>query len=172
VTTVLSSRWTAFSKFAFPALWGGGWSYFTALLFTDPSRISWQGGGAPPPWAKWVFLAILVGGGEMCRRVCVPLKRVILEDGYLRISNYRHEIHVPVSEVQRAGFDAGAEVNGKRLVGLEFHSETPFGRAIEFIPRSPDAIEVLRARLGPAVGGPREPPEDDLSPELRGRGTV
>ena len=96
VTTVLSSRWTLLFKFGFPIIWGGLWSYATALLFVDPSSVTWHGGGEPPPWAKWLFLAFLVLGAVTCARVCLPLKRVMLDDESLVVSNYFRSIRVPL----------------------------------------------------------------------------
>lgn len=167
MTTLLSSRSTFFIKFIFPTIWGAGWSYGTAMLFLERSTA-----GSPSPWAKWMFLAFLVLGGVLFRRVAFPLKRVILEDDVLRISNYRREIRMPIRRVRSAGFDPGAEINNRSLVGIEFDEETPFGRTIEFVPRSREAVDLLRARLGPKIGGPPEKDDDGLAAELRGRGTV
>jgi hypothetical protein len=169
---------TFFMKFVFPVLWGGIWSYGTAELFTDPSSVKshWKGffvsrEGPAPWWAKWVFLGLLVVGSFLCARVVVPLKRVLLEDGFLRISNYVREISVPTDDVVSAGFDRDAEINGRSLLALRFRTETEFGPSIEFLPRSQEAIELLRARLGPSIGG-RVTEDDALASELRGRGTV
>ncbi len=168
MTTLLSSRSTFFVKFVFPTIWGGGWSFATAMLFLHPSTAA----GSTSPLAKWIFLGCLVLGGFLFRRVAFPLKRVILEDDVLRISNYRQEIRMPIRRVRSAGFDPGVEANGRSLVGIEFDEETPFGRTIEFLPRSREAVELLRARLGPEIGGPPSKDDEDLAAELRGRGTV
>jgi hypothetical protein len=167
MTTLLSSRSTFFMKFIFPTIWGAGWSYATARLFLEPSTTV-----STSPWAKWMFLGFLVMGGVLFRRVAFPLKRVILEDDVLRISNYRQEIRVPIGRVRSAGFDPGAEINNRSLIGIEFDGPTSFGRSIEFMPRSRDAVDLLRARLGPKIGGPPAKDDDALAAELRGRGTV
>jgi len=167
-TVLLSSRATFFFKFVFPLIWGGVWSWGTSELFMG--RLASRSGDAPDPWLKWVFLTALVGGGLLCWRACYPLKRVVLDGITLRISNYRQEISVDVHQVSGAGFDEHFEVEGRSLVGLRFAHETEFGRTIEFVPRSKEALEILRARLGPVVGGP--PERSELADELRGRGTA
>ena len=128
--------------------------------------------GSTSPWTKWIFFGCLVVGGFLFRRVAYPLKRVILEDDVLRISNYRQEIRVPIRRVRSAGFEPGIEINNRSLVGIEFDQPTPFGRSIEFMPRSPEAVELFRARLGPEIGGPPAKEDEALAEQMRGRGTV
>jgi len=96
----------------------------------------------------------------------------MLRDDVLRISKYRQEIRVPIRRVRSAGFDPVAAINRRSLVGIEFDQPTPFGRSIEFMPRSPEAVELFRARLGPTIGGPPSKEDSALAAELRGRGTV
>ena len=174
--TALSSRLTPFMKFGFPALWGGMWSYGTALMFIDPSHVHWHGGGAPPSWAKWVFLGFLILLGVGFGRVCLPLKRVALDDDYLVVSNYFRTIRIPLANVQTGGFDpdSSVEVGGewRSLVALEFNVPTDFGDAIEFIPRSRETLGLLRTRLGWSTDDPRPEEKSELAEELRGRGTV
>lgn len=146
----LSSPSTLLMKFVFPFVWGVPWSYFTARLFTDPAA---HAPGGPPAWLKWVFLFFLLVGGFTFQIVCFSLKRVDLEGDTLRISNFFREIRVPIHEVESAGFDRRASLNGRALVGIAFRSDTPFGRSIEFYPRSEAAIDAFRRRLGPEIGG-------------------
>jgi len=162
VRVSLSSPLTFVNKFVFPVIWAGGWSYATALLFRGQFRAPW--------WEKWLFLLLLVVGAFVLSRVAYGLKRVELEDLTLYISNYRKEIAVPITEVIKAGWDPYASIDNRSLVALKFKSETAFGRMIEFMPRSPEAVDLLRARLGPEVGGP--PERSELAAELHGRGTV
>jgi hypothetical protein len=188
MTTHLSSRLTFFFKFCFPAVWGGLWSYLTYQMFSAPDQVAWIGGGTPPPWAKWFCLALLAVGGYICHG-CYVLKRVDLDSRGLLISNYWKSVRIPLAEVSRAGIDGSEAYEVEATVGLiglresrptcilELRHETAFGRVIEFIPRSRDAIKLLRARLGPAVGAllqeptPAPPPPSEPD-EFRGRGTV
>ena len=173
MSTVLSSRWTPFWKFGFPLVWGSGWSYATAQLFTEPSSVTWEGSGAPPVWAKWLFLAVLIFAGIFFRQFLMSLKKVVLEDDHLRISNYRREIRIPLSEIRAGGIDPNVAVaiNSDRrpLVFLHFAQETPFGKLIEFVPESPQSVSLLRGWL-------RLPESDSAAgieeTRLSGRGTV
>jgi hypothetical protein len=186
--THLSSRLTFLFKFCFPAIWGGLWSYLTYQMFTAPDQITWLNGGTPPTWARWLSLALLVLGGYACHG-CILLKRVDLDGGGLLVSNYWKSIQIPLKEVSRAGIDGSEEYEVEGSVGpiglresrptcvLELRHETAFGRAITFIPRSRDAVRLLRTRLGPVVGAlleeptpaPTAPPESE---EFRGRGMM
>lgn len=147
--TVVSSSSTFFHKFVFPVLWGAFFSWATAALFLQHGGA--PGRAAPPSWAGWLCLAALVLGGLAFRQVSLPLKRVAVDDGFLRISNYLREIRVPFSEVRAGGF-GGGEIDGRSLVVLEFDRETPFGESIQFLPRSREAIDLLRSRLSPELG--------------------
>ena len=79
------------------------------------------------------FAAAWAIGTTFLLLTCAPLKRVKLNGPILVISNYRHDISVPVSEI--------AAVRQNRLINLRpvtitFRRETPFGNAVTFIPRA------------------------------------
>ena len=173
----LSSRWTWAYKFVVPAFGGGIFGFMTLVLFKDPSAVHWKGGGEPFVGVKWFFLGVLILGGFAFARLCIPLKTVFLEGSSLRISNYFRDAVVPVDQVRECRFDSNAWVgsrwNRRQIVKIEFRSMTPFGRSVEFIPRSGDAVWALRSALGQKEPGPEpysEARED--AEEFRGRGTV
>jgi hypothetical protein len=163
VPTVVSASSTFFHKFVFPVVWGAFFSWGTAVLFLQ--RAGAPGRAAPPSWARWICLAALVLGGLVFRQVSLPLKRVAIDDGFLRISNFLREIRVPFSEVHAGGF-GGGEIDGRSLVVLEFDRETPFGESVQFLPKSREAVELLRSRLAPELG----PPPDATKDAPRGSG--
>ena len=177
--TVVSSPWTFFFKFVFPAVWGGIFSYATASLFLGEttSTFSFSLFGIyiirdqPDLWGKWVLLGSLVLGGVVCRIVCYPLKRVAVEGDHLLISNFRREISVPFANVWAGGF-AGGEIDRRSLVTLVFKPPTAFGRSIKFAPASQEALDLVRARLRPELGDPVNPETESLGEDLRGRGTT
>jgi hypothetical protein len=185
MTTQLSSRWTPLFKFVIPVIAAAVWGSVTTLLFIDPGRVSWNGGGVAPEWAKWAFLAFLIVLGFMCGRLA-RLKTVVLTDDALFVSNYARSVRIPLRVVYAGGFepDAYVEVGAsvgpiglrdrRPLVGLEFQRQTAFGRFIEFIPKSEEALAVLRARLGwsEPEPPPRQEEKSELAEELHGRGTV
>ncbi|MGE5413342.1 MAG: hypothetical protein ACM3NW_04140 [Syntrophomonadaceae bacterium] len=150
---VVSSPATFFHKFVFPIGWGAFFSWGTAALFLH--RGGAPGHAAPPSWARWLCLGALLLGGLVFRQVSLPLKRVAFDDGFLRISNYLREIRVPFAEVRAGGF-GGGEIDGRSLVVLEFDRETPFGESVQFLPKSREAVELLRARLAPELGPSRD----------------
>jgi hypothetical protein len=117
-------------KFVFPVFWIGGFGLGTTLLFRAGDHL---GDRPAPPDMKWVFLPILLVGGIFIYWWCVRLKRVVMTDGELRISNYRREIVVPLSDVD--------EVTENRWVNLhpvtvQFVRRTDFGYRIVFMPKT------------------------------------
>jgi hypothetical protein len=52
-----------------------------------------------PPELKWLMLAVWIGGSGLIWWLCCRLKRVWLDGGALRISNYRREDRVPLARV-------------------------------------------------------------------------
>jgi hypothetical protein len=119
----LSSKWTFFLKFVFPPLialiYGGG---ILAFRYWPPkTRMLWE---AAASWAFGVGLVVWV---------VAPLKRVRLVDNTtLLVSNFRSEIAIPVTEVERVSQDQWLR-NG-RPITLHLRSETLFGRRVMFIP--------------------------------------
>jgi hypothetical protein len=160
--------------------------YGTGLLFLNPSNLSWRlliwRGHGDPPWVlKWIALGALFLGGFMCARL-VRLKRVLLDEDSLGISNYFRQVRVPFKKIRTGGLEPDVEVevfgtgfsDRRPFVVLEFSGETLFGRSIEFIPRSQEVRAELRKRLGWKEPPIEPPPEErsELADELRGRGTV
>jgi hypothetical protein len=125
----------------------------------------------------------LIIGAWVCSLV-VKLKRVALDDEALVISNYFRRIRVPLGQVRAGGFEDAwvgvglvvgpvGIVERRPFVALVFEKRTPFGRIIDFIPRSKESLDLLRGRLGwklPAAS--TDPDRSELADELRGRGTV
>jgi hypothetical protein len=120
----VSSSLTFFYKFVFVSVWSGGFGLGTLAMFFS---------GKPEVGAmRWPFAAVWIAGTAFLWWTCARLKRVAFDGAALVISNYRDDITVPVSEI--------AEVRQNRLINtrpvtVTFRKETPFGRAITFIPR-------------------------------------
>jgi hypothetical protein len=155
--TDLSSGGTFVMKFIFPALWGTLWSVTTGLLFTNPGAVKWEGGGVPPTWAKWVFLALLIVGAVVIGRVAAPLKRVALEGDRLHISNYWREVSVPLSQIARVGIGTSWRVNNQPVAVVELATLTDFGEQISFLPASAEEYALLEravARSSATTGAP------------------
>jgi hypothetical protein len=116
----VSSSLTFLYKFIFPTVWSAGFGIGTVATIFSHKPAAMQFAAA---WAIGTTFLLLT---------CAPLKRVKLNGPILVISNYRHDISVPVSEI--------AAVRQNRLINLRpvtitFRKETPFGNAVTFMPR-------------------------------------
>src|SRR5579863_1205949 len=143
-------------KFVFPVVWISGFGFGTALLFLGVDR---AGRRPPPPDLKWAFLAGLVVGSIFIYWWCVRLMRVVMTDRELRISNYRREIVVPLSDVDQV--TENRWVNS-HPVTVQFVRRTDFGHRIVFMPKgrpfalfsSHPIVAELRAAIETAKQGP------------------
>jgi hypothetical protein len=115
----VSSSLTFLYKFIFTTAWSAGFGLATVVMFLnrDPDALKFA-----VPWAIGTAFLLLT---------CARLKRVKLDGATLVISNYRREITAPVGEI--------ADVWQNRLINLRpvtitFRKETPFGRAVTFMP--------------------------------------
>ena len=108
---------------------------------------------------KWFFLAVFVVGGIFLYWWCGRLVRVVMTERELRISNYRREIVVPLSEID--------EVTENRWVNIhpvivQFVRRTDFGHRVVFMPKrrpfalfsSHPIVAELRAAVATAKAGP------------------
>jgi hypothetical protein len=124
----ISSRTTFIYKFIFPAVWIPlmGAALFAAV--GNPNKITGSDESfALAMEALWIIaFAILLRFG-------IPLKRVQLRDGRIYASNYRHEIEIAPSEIERITQNVWVNI---RPITLHLRHETDFGRRIRFIPPS------------------------------------
>lgn len=157
----ISSAETFITKFVFPAGWLAGFGLATADLFSSAPRIHWEGGGTPPAWAKWAFLAAFVAGTYMLQRVAMPLKAIRLAGNRLIISNYVRRITVPLKDVARVGLIKDWTVNNRPVGIIEFRTPTPFGTSVTFYPRSEEAYGWLTRLIPEAVAN--DPPGSPAS---------
>jgi hypothetical protein len=120
----ISSAQTFVIKFLCPALWIGGFAFVTLLLFRQPD-------GAADPAMKWVFLLVTLVGTAFLFHFCVRLKRVVMDDTSLRVSNYREEIQVPLQDIERV-----TELRWVNIHPVTIHLVRPtdFGDRIVFMP--------------------------------------
>ena len=143
-------------KFVVPALWIAGFGFGNAMLFRASERF---GNPPPPPEMKRHFLAGLLVGSIVMYWWCMRLMRVVMTDRELRISNYRREIVVPLSDVDEVTENRWVSVHP---VTIQFVRRTDFGHRIVFMPKSrPFAlfsshpiVAELRAAVSTAKRGP------------------
>jgi hypothetical protein len=137
----VSSSLTFFFKFIFTTLWSVGFGLATVAMVLNRKPEAMMFAAA---WAIGTAFLLLTGA---------RLKRVKVDGATLVISNYRHDITVPVSEI--------ADVRQNRLdnlrpVTITFRKETPFGSEVTFMPpvsfrlfSENDIVTRLRSLAGP-----------------------
>lgn len=152
----ISSAQTFVMKFVLPVIWLGGFGFITAVFFGAGDRF---GHGPPPPEMRWLFLVILLGGLLSIYWWAVPLMRVVLTERELRISNFRREIVVPLSDIDQVTENRWISVHP---VTVQFVRRTEFGHRIVFMPvarpfalfSSHPIVAELRAAMETAKRGP------------------
>jgi hypothetical protein len=135
----VSSSLTFFYKFILTTVWPAGFGLASVVMLLN---------GKPETMKFAVVWAI----GTAFLLPCARLKRVEVDGAILVISNYLRDITVPVSEI--------ADVRQNRLINIRpvtvaFRNETPFGRAITFMPLTSfrlfsedDIVKRLRSLAG------------------------
>ena len=152
----ISSAQTFLLKFVFPVVWIAGFGFGTALLFGAGDRL---GEHAPPPEIKWICLAAFLAGTVANYWWGVRLMRVVMTDRELRISNYRREIVVPLSDIDEVTENRWTKIHP---VTVQFVRRTDFGHRIVFMPEarpfaffsSHPIVAELRAAAKTAKQGP------------------
>ena len=82
------------------------------------------------PALRWIFLTVTVGGGAWIYWSCGRLKRVRLSGDSLLVSNFRDEMRVPLSQIERV---TGSVLMNPELVWVHFRRPTAFGDRIVFM---------------------------------------
>jgi hypothetical protein len=124
----ISSRTTFVYKFIFPAVWIPLMGAMTFAVARAPNRINGaEKSGVLVMELLWVVVCALL------LRFAIPLKRVQLRDGRIYASNYRREIEIAPSEIERITQNVWINV---RPITLHLRHETAFGSRIRFIPPS------------------------------------
>jgi hypothetical protein len=121
----LSSAWTFYAKFVFPAVWISGFGLGTILL--------WFGGlhdrnNALPP----LFLGLWILGSTFILWANAGLKRVRTDDRQLLVSNYIREIRIPFSAIMDVRQNRWLNT---RPITIYFRDATEFGDRATFIPK-------------------------------------
>jgi hypothetical protein len=116
----LSSAWTFWTKFLFPAIWIFAFGYVTFV---------WSGGS---PQTKLVFLVVWIAGATSILWVYAGLKRVRLDERQLYVSNYIQEIHIPFSAITEV--KQNRWINS-RPITIYFRDATQFGDKVTFMPK-------------------------------------
>ena len=144
----LSSAWTFWAKFVFPAVWITGFGTGTIQL--------WLGGhdnnnAMPPPEMKFMFLAGWLLGSVFMLWASAGLKRVRIDDQRLYVSNYVKEISIPFGAI--VDVQQNRWLNS-RPVTIYFRETTELGDTAKFMPKW--RIRALFWRVDPVVNELKE----------------
>ena len=126
-----SSRLTPWYKFGVPAIWISVFGLGAAVVVVADVSAGSQGRRMPPE-LKWLMLAVWIGASGLIWWYCCRLKRVWLDGGALRISNYRREDRVALDRVLAVTEQRWVNI---RPVTVQFRLPTAFGPCIVFMPQ-------------------------------------
>ena len=126
----LSSAWTFWGKFIFPAVWILGFGFGTLQLWLG--NLVDGNSALPPSQIKFVFLGVWILGTTFTLWTGAGLKRVRMDERQLHVSNYFREIHVPFSEI--TDVRQNRWINS-RPITIYFRDATEFGGKVTFMPK-------------------------------------
>ena len=112
----ISSAWTHFCKFVFPVIWIG---FLSVPVLSEG------------PWILWFLSPLLILSAALYHIFVSPLKTVRIDDKAFYVSNYRKEIRIPFSQVDKV---TDNRVMNTKPVTIHFRTETESGRRVVFMP--------------------------------------
>ena len=137
----LSSAWTFWMKFIFPAVWISGFGFGAVQLWLS-DRVDTQ--------MKFVFPGLWILGTSLILWTSAGLKRVRIDERQLYLSNYIREICVPFGEI--IDIRQNRWLNS-RPITIYFRDATEFGDKATFMPQG--RIQLFW-RTDPVVGELRQ----------------
>ncbi|MGZ4973724.1 MAG: hypothetical protein ACXWDN_13265 [Limisphaerales bacterium] len=126
----LSSAWTFWTKFIFPAVWISAVGIGTVLLWLGD--LVDRNNASPPSQTKFVVLGVWILGTTFILWISAGLKRVRMDERQLYVSNYLREISVPFSEIIDVRQDRWIN---SRPITIYFRDATEFGGRATFMPK-------------------------------------
>ena len=127
---MLSSRQTFFAKVLSPVIWIVGVGFVAVGLFVTSDALPGQGRPAPPE-ARWLVLALWLGGCAFTLS-SMRFKRVRMDEQRLQISNYITEIEVPLTDLVAVSENTWLKTHP---VTIELCRHTAFGNRVVFMPK-------------------------------------
>src|SRR5262249_43040289 len=82
-------------------------------------------------WKLWFHAPLLIVGAAPYCVFIGPLKTVRIDDKAFYVSNYRKEIRIPFSDLDRI---AENRIISTKPITIHFRRDTEFGRRIVFVP--------------------------------------
>lgn len=124
----LSSNMTFIFKFVLSVSWIGIFSLFTVMMFLFPGSLS--DSTTQTQSSKWLHLIVLIVGPSIIYLVCMRLKTISIDKDEVVISNYRKEIRINISDVEKV---TGSVLCKPELIWLHLNINTKFGDKIQFM---------------------------------------
>jgi hypothetical protein len=140
----LSSAWTFWLKFIFPAVWIPVFGLVTIQLWLG--NLVGGNNALPPPQMKFMFFGAWVLGTTFILWASAGLKRVRIDERQLYVSNYIREICVPFGEITDVRQNRWLN---SRPITIHFRDATEFGGKATFMPKQ--RIQLLFWRAHPVV---------------------
>ncbi len=119
----LSSGWTFWMKFLFPAIWIACFGFGTILIWQKVPN------DAMPPFA---FLGAWILGTALIIWNTAGLKRIRIDERQLYLSNYLREISVPFTAISDVRQNRWLST---RPITVHFEDATEFGDKVTFMPK-------------------------------------
>jgi hypothetical protein len=140
----ISSSLTFVTKLVFPTIWISGFGCGTlSLWLRDPSHVG---------YVALQFAVAWIIGAALLWWCCVGLKKVLVDEEVLYISNYYREISVPLRNIRTVTQSLWISPHP---VIITFHTATELGKRIKFMPehkfafwRDDSIVDELRQLAG------------------------
>jgi hypothetical protein len=150
----LSSHWTFVTKVVLPPIVTVAALLFAAATFLAPG----QSGTADGLLERIAEIGVSAGLAAFAWSLGLPLKRVLMDDAALYVSNYRVHLRVPFVEIAEVT-DAG--LLQWHLITVTFTSPNEFGASIVFLPElrwgtllgEPPVVNMIRDAIVRTAGG-------------------
>ncbi len=141
-------------KYFWPAGWIGVTGYLLLVSLVKPESLRWIGGVTTPWWGRWLLAALVIAGIAAMWKTSVPLKRVRLGEGVAEVEGVRRTVRITAAEVERIHVRGDWGERRSPVVEIHLRARGPFGRRIDFIPVSAEAVERVRKQLGATSPAP------------------
>ena len=123
----LSSSWTYFYKVIFPRFWIGCFAIGTIALY-----VAAEFGDTEATEMRGIFLFGLILGSAFIYWGLMRLKKVCLKNVSLIVSDFKEEIAVPLTSVERV---SGSILISPELVWVHLRTPNKFGDKVIFMPK-------------------------------------
>lgn len=131
-------------KYVWPTVWLVLIGSFFLQAIIDPTQVRW-GPGITPFWGR-IIVGVFWGFGVLAAwSISRPLKRVYAGEGVLEARGLFRTIRIRPSDVARINARTGGK--GRPILEIHLRARGPFGRRIDFVPRTDESVAILERML-------------------------